>query len=186
MRTMDHAPPIETERMRLTGHRADDLDALAAMWADPAVYGPIIGRPREREEVWIRLLRSIGTWTLFGYGAWVLRDRVDGTILGEIGLMEARRAIDPPLDAPEMGWTLTRAAQGRGYAHEALTAILDWSDANAIAWTQCIIDPGNAPSIRLALRVGYVARDERIYHDKPIGVYDRAGRDRAGYDGVGA
>jgi RimJ/RimL family protein N-acetyltransferase len=170
---MGDAPIITTQRMTLTGHRADDLDALAAMWADERVYAMIGGQPRSREEVWIRLLRSIGTWTLFGYGAWVLRDRDAGTILGEIGLMEARRVIDPPLDAPELGWTLTGAAQGRGFAHEALVAILDWADGHRIARTQCIIDPGNAPSIRLAEHVGYRWTDERTYHDRPIGVYER-------------
>lgn len=170
---MGPAAIIETERMTLTGHRTDDLDALAAMWADPAVYTMIGGKPRPREEVWIRLLRSIGTWTAFGYGAWVLRDRGDGTILGEIGLIEAKREIAPPLDAPEMGWTLTRDAQGQGYAHEALAVILDWTDAHDIARTLCIIDPGNASSIRLAMRVGYRAIDERTYHGSLIGVYER-------------
>jgi hypothetical protein len=33
------------------------------MWADPGVYAMIGGKPRAREDVWIRLLRSVGCWT---------------------------------------------------------------------------------------------------------------------------
>lgn len=177
---MDHAlktdtdtPRLDTARLTLTGHRADDLDALAAMWADPAVYAMIGGAARSREEVWIRLLRSIGTWTLFGYGSWVVRDRTTGTIVGEMGLIEARRSIEPALDAPEMGWALTGAAQGHGFAGEALAAILRWADARGVARTQCIIDPGNAASIRLATRIGYRLLAKGRYHDAPINLYQR-------------
>lgn len=176
---MTMIPTLSTARLVLTGHRADDLDDLAAMWADPAVYAMIGGTPRSREEVWIRLLRSIGTWALFGYGSWVVRDRARDVILGEMGLIEARRAIVPAIDAPEMGWTLTKAAQGQGFAQEALTAILDWADAQPrahtpdLSRTQCIINPDNAPSIRLAARIGYRALGEAVYHDAPIGLYER-------------
>ena len=44
-------------------------------------------------------------------------------ILGEAGLLESRRAIDPPLAWPEMGWALAPAAHGKGYAAEALAAM---------------------------------------------------------------
>lgn len=56
------------------------------MWADPKIFELIGGQPRSREDVWIRLLRSIGQWTLFGYGAWIVRDRATGVLLGEVGL----------------------------------------------------------------------------------------------------
>jgi len=167
-------PILRTDRLTLTGHRIDDLDELAEMWAEPAVYTMIGGVARSREEVWIRLLRSIGQWQAFGYGSWVLRDAM-GTFVGEIGLMEARRAIDPPLTVPEVGWTLAPAAHGRGFAGEALAAILGWADASDIAATTCIIDPENAPSLRLAARVGYTVKQEGTYREKPILILERAG-----------
>ena len=167
------APILTTARLTLTGHAAGDLDDLAAMWADPGVYAMIGGQPRSREDVWIRLLRSIGQWTLFGYGAWVLRETATRRLVGDIGLIEARRAIDPAIDAPEMGWALATPAQGHGYANEALDAVLAWSDAHGIARTMCIIDPANAPSIRLAARIGYRTIARGTYHDRPIDLYER-------------
>lgn len=171
-------PVLLTDRLRLDGYRADDLEPLAAMWRQPQVYAAIgDGKPRSREEVWLRLLRGIGQWTLFGYGTWVARERTGdaarGAVLGELGLIEARRAIEPPLDAPEMAWMLSAEAQGRGLAREALAAILAWADHRNLTRTQCIIDPANARSIRLAEANGYVAADTRLYRDRPVALYAR-------------
>lgn len=166
------APTLATDRLTLTGHHPDDLDALAAMWAEPAVYTMIGGVARSPEEVWLRLLRSIGQWQAFGYGSWVIRD-ADGTLVGEGGLMEARRAIDPPLRLPEANWVLAPQAHGRGYAHEAMAAALAWADAQGIARTTCIIDPANTPSLRLAAKLGYAIVRDALYKDRPIHVLER-------------
>jgi RimJ/RimL family protein N-acetyltransferase len=166
------APVLRTPRLVLRGHAVDDLDDLAAMWGEPAVYTMIGGVARPREEVWIRLLRSIGQWQAFGYGSWVARDDA-GAFVGEVGLLEARRAIDPPLVLPETGWTLAPAWHGRGLAHEALSAALAWTQARGIARTTCIIDPGNAPSLGLAAKVGYRPVRETGYHGRPIVVLER-------------
>lgn len=166
------APALTTDRLSLVAHHPDHLDALAAMWAEPAVYAMIGGVARSREEVWLRLLRSIGQWQAFGYGSWVWRDAA-GTIVGEGGLMEARRAIDPPLMLPEANWVLAPAAHGRGYAGEALTAILAWAAVQGIARTTCIIDPDNASSLRLAATLGYARLRDALYHDRPIVVLER-------------
>lgn len=167
------APTLTTDRLTLRGHHPDDLDALAAMWAEPAVYAMIGGKPRPREEVWIRLLRSIGQWTAFGYGAWVVCDRATGTVLGDIGLLESRRAIMPELTVPEAGWTLATAGHGQGYAEEAMRVVLGWADGHGVARTCCIIDPNNAPSIRLAEKLGYAAPVKGMYHDRPILIFHR-------------
>lgn len=144
------------------------------MWADPRVFKMIGGQPRSREDVWIRLLRSIGQWTLFGYGAWIVRDRETGALLGEVGLIEARRAIEPPLRVPEVGWTIIPAAHGRGVAREAMNVVLAWADDQRIMETCCIIDPQNQPSIRLAERLGYAPAGNAQYRDKLTRVFVRA------------
>ncbi|MBZ6382594.1 GNAT family N-acetyltransferase [Sphingomonas sanguinis] len=166
-------PTLTTERLTLRGHHPDDLDALAAMWADPGVYAMIGGKPRAREDVWIRLLRSVGCWTVFGYGAWVVCDRATGQVLGDMGLLESWRAIVPELTVPETGWTLIPAAQGKGYAGEAMRAVLGWADGRGLTRTCCIIDPANTASIRLAKKLGYGAPVQGVYHDRTIQIFHR-------------
>jgi RimJ/RimL family protein N-acetyltransferase len=113
---------------------------------------------------------------VFGYGSWIARETATGRLIGELGLIEARRAIQPPIDAtPEVGWSLTGDAQGQGYASEALAGIFAWADAR-IPRTVCIIDAANAPSIRLAERLGYRLQTEGRYRDAPILIFEREAR----------
>lgn len=168
-------PVLHTPRLTLMGPDPADLPALAEMWADPIVYAAIGGRAFSREEVWHRLLRHVGHWQLIGYGSWTIRETESGRLAGTIGLMDSRRATTPSFEGtPEMGWALCRWAHGRGLAHEALAAALDWADAQRIARTVCIIDPGNAASLRLAGRVGYRLVCEARYHDAPTLLFDRS------------
>lgn len=167
------APVLRTARLTLAPHARADLDEAAAMWADPAVYAMIGGRPRSREEVWLRLLRSVGQWQLFGYGGWIVRETDSGRFVGDVGLLEAERAIDPPLTRPEVGWAVAPAFHGRGMAGEAIGAALAWADGQGIGATCCIIHPDNGASIRLAERVGYVPARAATYHDAPTLVFER-------------
>jgi RimJ/RimL family protein N-acetyltransferase len=168
------APILTTPRLTLAPHDPADLSAFAAMWSDPAVYGPLGGHGFTREEVWHRMLRYTGHWQLVGYGNWAVRETATGRIVGEIGLMDSRRATVPMFEGtPEMGWVLCSWAHGRGFAREGLEAALAWSDAQGIARTVCIIDPANAPSIKLAGRVGYTLVAEVTYRDAPSLLFER-------------
>ncbi len=154
----DHAvPTLETERLRLRRHRADDLAPCAAMWADPAVARHLGGRPFTEEETWSKLLRYVGLWALLGFGYWVIEDKATGAFLGELGFADFRREIEPSLAGmPELGWVLAGRAHGRGYATEAVRAALAWGDAHlAGARTACIIVPENRASVRVAEKCGY-------------------------------
>ena len=115
------APVIETERLRMRGHRRGDFDSCFRLWSDPGVTRYISGQPCSREEVWARFLRYVGHWSLLGYGYWVVEDRASGSFLGEAGLADFKRGIGPGFDgAPEIGWVLAPAAQGAGVATEAV------------------------------------------------------------------
>ena len=85
------------------------------------------------------------------------------------------RALDPDFgDTPEMGWIFATETHGQGLAGEACRAVLDWADANlqpTPIWA--IISPDNAPSIRLAERLGFEHRNRSTYHDEPILVLKR-------------
>jgi len=160
-------PTLTTARLVLTPPVPGDHDDMAALWADPAVYEAIVGRVFTREEVWHRLLRYIGHWQQCGYGHWTVREAAGGRYLGEVGIMDSRRETVPDFTGtPEVGWALAGHAHGHGYAAEALAALFGWADAR-LPRTVCIIDPGNAASLRLAARVGYTIYAEGRYRDRP-------------------
>lgn len=165
----DKAPVIETERLRLRAHTAADFEHVLSIWNDPIVTRFIGGRPYTREEVWQRLQRYAGSWVLLGHGFWVIEEKATGRIVGEIGIMDAKRDMDPPFgDDLELGWALLPEAHGKGYASEALQAALDWeAKVFASACVVAMIDPDNAPSIRLARKFGFVERTRTTYKGVP-------------------
>ena len=137
-------PVLETERLRLRGHHADDLDACAAMWADSEVVRHTTGKPQPREEVWWRILRYIGHWALMGYGFWALEEKAGGKFVGEVGFADFKREMNPSLgETPESGWVLASEFHGKGYATEAMRAVMAWGDEHFGAErTACLIHPG--------------------------------------------
>src|ERR1700688_3402443 len=100
-------PILETERLRLGGPQLADFGESAALWGDPEVTRYVGGKPLTREDVWARLLRYVGHWVCLGYGLWIVREKLTGLYVGEVGFANHQRAIEPPLaDMPELGWVL--------------------------------------------------------------------------------
>jgi RimJ/RimL family protein N-acetyltransferase len=175
-------PILETERLILRGHAVDTFDEALALWSDPLVTRHITGKPSGREEVWARLLRYIGHWAVAGYGLWQIRERATGRFAGEAGLADFKREIAVSFDgAPEAGWVLAPWAHGRGYATEAMTAALAWSDAAAHVGprTVCMINPGNAASLRVAAKCGYRELAHTDYKGTEVIVFERDPRSRS-------
>jgi RimJ/RimL family protein N-acetyltransferase len=171
-------PILESERLRLRAHRADDLDDAAAMWGDPIVTKHIGGRPSTREEVWGRLHRYLGHWAIVGYGFWCIEEKESRRFVGEIGFADFRRDLQPTIpDAPEIGWALTPSAHGRGFATEAVRRVLAWGDERfGERATMCIIDPGNVASRRVAAKCGYEEVGETTYKGETTILHRRAPR----------
>ena len=160
-------PVIETARTILRAHRLDDFDAYVAMWADPGVTRFIGGKPRTREESWMRFLRHAGLWSLLGYGFWAIEDKATGRFIGEAGFHDLKRDIEPSIEGvPETGWALTPQAHGQGLASEVVRRILAWGDETFQgARTVCIIDPENTASLNVAAKCGYQEVLRTTYHD---------------------
>ncbi len=168
-----NVPILETERLMLRGPRAEDLDEYLALWSDPAVVRFIGGKVSNREDVWARLLRTIGHWAVAGYGFWQIRERATGRFIGETGLADFKRDVAFSFDgAPETGWVVAPWAHGKGYATEAVTAVLAWCDA-AHPRTVCMIDLDNTPSLRLAAKCGYRVCGRTDYKAVELNVLER-------------
>lgn len=166
-----YAPPaIETPRLRLRGRTLDDFPFFREMWRDPEVTRYIGGKPQSEEEVWTKFLRMIGHWTMTGYGYWLVEEKETERPIGEVGFGDFKRVMEPSIKGePEIGWVFTPSAHGKGYATEAALAAVDWGDGffNG-ARMSCIIEPGNAPSARVAQKCGFTETARATYHGEDI------------------
>ncbi len=169
-------PTIQTARLTLRAHTLDDFDEYAEMWADPRVTQHIGGKPFTREECWGRFLRFPGHWSLMGFGCWIARERESGRFVGDLGLFDMHRELQPSFGgAPEAGWALAPWCHGRGYATEAMQAALGWVDANVSPpRTVCMINPGNEVSIRVAGKLGYREYARTSYKTEAVILFERA------------
>jgi RimJ/RimL family protein N-acetyltransferase len=173
-------PVIETERLRLRGHRREDFADCAAMWADPVVTRYIGGKPLSEEEAWARTLRGVGHWAWLRFGYWVMEEKETGSFAGEIGFSDWKREIEPSLKGvPELGWVLATRAHGRGYATEAVRAAIAWGDANfrmtqaALGRMVCIIHPEHVRSIHVAEKCGFKEVQWTRYKAEPTILFAR-------------
>jgi RimJ/RimL family protein N-acetyltransferase len=168
-------PTLETERLRLRGHQADDFTACAAMWADPVVTRHVGGRPFAEDESWTRLLRYVGHWALLGFGYWVVEEKSTGSFIGEIGFADYKRNVDPSIkDKPEIGWAFVAQSHGKGYATEAVRAAIAWGDRHfGSGQTACLIHPENLASIRVAEKCGYRKLQDTTYKGQPTIIFVR-------------
>lgn len=158
-------PILETPRLRMRGHRSDDLGASLAMWSTPAVYRYTSGKPATREDCRARLLRFAGHWALEGYGYWLVEERASGAFVGEVGFSDFMRDMTPSIEGTmEAGWVLSPAHHRKGYGHEAVTAAIAWARLERpLLPMTCLIHPDNAASIGLARKCGFVPRCRAVY-----------------------
>ncbi|QMV17816.1 GNAT family N-acetyltransferase [Granulicella sp. 5B5] len=169
------APTLETARLRLRAHTLADFPVYCTLWADPDVVRYIGGKPNTAEELWARLLRNAGHWSLLGFGSWLVEERATGKFVGEVGLFNYQRMIEPPLgETPEIGWILSPSAHGRGYATEAVKAILAWADGRFVASeAACLIHPENAASLHVAGKCGFTPHHTITYRESLMQVLVR-------------
>jgi RimJ/RimL family protein N-acetyltransferase len=172
--TFHGAPTVETERLVLRGYRLEDFPHVAAAWADPEVVR-YIGGVSSEEQSWARVLRNVGLWPMLGYGYWAATEKGTGRYVGDVGLADFKRDIEPSLKGvPEIGWVLARWSHGRGYATEAAQAVLRWLEsALGPQRTVCIIDDQNRASLRVAEKCGYRELARTEYKGSAVVVLDR-------------
>jgi len=141
----------ETPRLRLRLFAERDLDALAAMYADPEAMQYIgEGKTLSRADTWRAIAGMLGHWALRGYGMWAIELKATGETIGRAGFID-------PLGWPEfeLGWQVARSHWGQGYAPEAASFALDHArSALGRRRVASFIRPGNAASIRVAEKLG--------------------------------
>ncbi|MGB7158916.1 MAG: GNAT family N-acetyltransferase [Tepidisphaeraceae bacterium] len=173
---------LETDRLILRHLEWEDLDALAAMMADPDVMRYIgNGAPKTREQTqrlmtfWIadgerawdevtlqrlpQLRRAIERDAHFSL--WATIDKQTRRLIGRCGLLawdlDGRKEV-------EVGYLFAKRCWGHGYATEAARAIRDYGFGR-LGFDRLIslVQPGNLASQRVAIKSG-------MRHEKDVKV----------------
>lgn len=164
-----HFPRLETPRLILREAKPEDRDGLFALYADEEVMRYMPLDPfRSVEEAddelgWHARIFREGTGI-----RWMIEDRDSGEFAGTCGFL----GIEREHNRMEIGYDLAPAFWGRGLMPEAVSAVLGFGfgplGANKI---EARVDPGNAASIRLMDKLGFVQEGLLRQHEYEKGRY---------------
>ncbi|EYR63311.1 GCN5 family acetyltransferase [Actinotalea ferrariae CF5-4] len=145
---------LATERLVLTAQTDDD-----AAWMAELLTARDDGRTWTTDDALDKIATMRQTIASLGIGVLVLRRRPAGEPLGYCGLVVGRSTVAEP----EVAYELLPWAHGHGYATEAARAVVDAAFATGRTRLWATIRPWNAPSLRVAQKLGF--RAQRVATD---------------------
>jgi RimJ/RimL family protein N-acetyltransferase len=155
---------LVTERLVLRRSRPEDAGAISAYRSDPTVNRyqgwdrtDAEGIRAEIEEMAGRAPGGAGGWVQFS-----VEERDGGRLVGDVGI----NAVDGEPGVAKIGYTIAPAFQGRGYATEAVRALVEYAfDTLGAERVRAFAAAENVPSIRVAENAGLrlVERYEHRY-----------------------
>ncbi|HZZ36240.1 MAG TPA: GNAT family N-acetyltransferase [Caulobacteraceae bacterium] len=159
---------IATDRLILRQWTEADRAPFAAMHADPEVMHDFPA-PLTRMESDAKLDRYMRHIAELSFGKWAVERRDDGAFLGYVGVATIFPEL-PVYPGLEIGWRLTRAAWGAGYASEAARAsLIDAFTKSDAPEVLSFAMASNARSVAVMHRLG-LKRDAARDYVHPNGV----------------
>ena len=145
-------PVLETARLRLRPLRLEDAANVFAFASDPEIarlgmWPPSLSLEESRAEIQeiLKGYQAGSQWT------WAIEQKQDQTLIGQCDLLKYRREHRNA----EIGYALARPAWGKGYATEALHALVNFAfNEMALHRLEAIVLPFNASSIRVLEKLG--------------------------------
>jgi RimJ/RimL family protein N-acetyltransferase len=145
---------IETDRLTLRAWAQRDLDVLARIFAEEAVWWFPFGRGLDREATDRFIARQISHQEEHGFGLWAAELNTDRRLIGFIGLA-VPTWLPEVLPAVEVGWRLHPDHWGQGLATEGGRASLEYGfDRIGLDRIISIYDPENVASGRVMEKLG--------------------------------
>lgn len=156
------ALPLKTKRLTLRHYRADDLEQTLAYHGDPDVARYLLEPPWTREVAQQQITRRMGRKHIGASDqALALVVEHDGSVIGDVGLWPT----DEWLRTAELGWAFHPAAQGKGYATEAVLALIDLAFGHyGMHRVKAQLDARNTASARVCERLG-MSREAHLRRD---------------------
>lgn len=161
---------LETERLVLRHLMLDDLDVLAALYADPDIRRYFPEGTLTYEET-----RAELEWFLHGHpehpelGLWATVEKASGRLIGRCGLLPW--TIDGRAEV-EVAFLLEKPSWGKGFATEAARALVDYGFTTlGLARLVCLIEEGNSASVAVATRIGMTFEGAKADEHGPFLLY---------------
>lgn len=146
--------PVTTQRLRLRAHTPEDATVLQSFYSLSEVARYLLDEPWSLEDATEKVSERLPKTDLDGASqALALVIENEGQVIGDVALW----LTDPDNRIAEIGWVLDPRFGGKGFATEAVQAILDLAfDRYNCRRVIAQMDARNTASAKLAERLGMV------------------------------
>lgn len=143
---------LETSRLVLQQPQATDAASIYERYASYADVTRFVSWPRHQSiaDTQAFLAFSASEWERWPAGPYLIRSRGDGRLLGSTGL-----GFETP-ERAMTGYVLATDAWGRGYATEALRAVMEVARQTGVAHLFALCHPEHRASWRVLEKCGFV------------------------------
>ncbi|MFL6076861.1 MAG: GNAT family N-acetyltransferase [Mycobacteriales bacterium] len=136
---------LETERLILRPWAESDADRLRALHSERGNGTPTVEYTRAL------IAKQLAATATTGIALLPIQRRGERDFIGYCGLIIGRSTIEEP----EIAYELFQRAQGRGYATEAASAVLDAAIATGRKRLWATVGVWNTPSFRVLDKLGF-------------------------------
>ena len=159
------ATVLTTARLILRQIGEDDLDPHMALLNTPAVMRHL-GGVQPREVIAVKHAASRASFAAHGFGFMLMVERSSGEIVGHCGLRHVAHPLAPNPEDHEIGWVVREDRWRRGYAHEAMRAVVDWGfGVHGVPLLVALTVAANVGSWRLMEKLGMTRRPDLDFTD---------------------
>jgi ribosomal-protein-alanine N-acetyltransferase len=153
------AMQIDTARLLIRTLQALDAEPLARIWSDPEVTR-YMGGPRDQDQIRALLEEDAADPNPPQLDLWPVIEKASGIVVGHCGLLE--KEVNGKAEV-EVIYVLEPLAWGKGYAAEAASAVVERAfEELGLRRVIALIDPQNAASERVALKLGMQLEGETV------------------------
>lgn len=163
----------ETERLILRAIEDGDAALQHRLLNTPAVMARL-GGVKELHEIEAKHARARASYAQEGFSFLMMIEKASGELVGHCGI----KRVDNPLASNqgdhEVGWLVREDRWRRGYAEEAMRAVLDWAFGRVGArQVVALTSAANVPSWKLMEKLGMRRRPELDFDDPAFPPEDR-------------
>lgn len=148
---------LETQRCLVRETTIDDIDSFYKIYSDPSMTEYMEGlfeNPDDERKYTADYISKV--YGLMGFGVWTVVDKKSGEIMGRAGF-----SIRGGFEDIELGFLIAVPFQGRGYATEVCSAIMNYGKEElGFDHLLAFVKKDNIKSIHVCEKLGFKPEDE--------------------------
>lgn len=156
---------LETERLVL--RKIDEGDAvLQDRYLNTPTVMARLGGVKELHEIEAKHAKSMAAFAREGFGFMMMIEKSTGDLVGHCGMKRVDNPLAPNVGDHEIGWLVREDRWRRGYAMEAMRAVVDWAFTSIDApYLVALTNEANIGSWKLMEKLGMERRKDLDFSD---------------------